>query len=87
MEMRSSQLDGVAILVVVIDASSCLDRLLMKVFMSRASSLLETSLAAALVASALAIAASAASLALCATLASDSLVASEEPDGSPDVHE
>ena len=75
----------------VVEASWRLNRLVMKVFMSRASSLLKTSLATALVASAFAITASAASLALCAAFAlaissaSDSVVASVEPVGLPDV--
>ena len=89
-DLRSTQLDGVAILEAVVEASWRLNRLkVMKVFISRASSWLETSLAAALVASAFAIAASAASLALCAmsalavNSASDSVVV--EPVEIPGV--
>ena len=74
----------------VVKASWRLSRLDMKLFTSRASSLLETSSAAFLIAAAFAIAASAAFLTLCAAFAvavssaSDSVVPSVEPVGLPD---
>ena len=79
-DLRSSQLDGVGLLMAVVEASWRLNRLVMKVFMLRASSMLETSSADTWVAKAFAISASAFSLAFWATFARDSV----EPAGLPE---
>ena len=76
----------------VVKASWRLNRLVMKLFTSRASSLLETSSAAFLIAAASTIAVSAAFLILRAAFAvavrsaSDSVAASVETVGFPDDH-